>query len=277
MNSSNLNARLPASELGALLRHWRDIRGRSQLDLSLDTGVSQRHISFIESGRSVPGRQTLLDIAQELDIPLRDRNTLLLAAGYAPIYSEGAWNAPEMQSVTKALGRILRQHEPFPAVVMDRYWNVLMANEAAPRFFNCFTDMAARQGPRNLLHLMFDPKGMRPFVANWEAVAKSLFQRVYRESVGRVIDERTKELLAALLAYPDVKAEWKNPMVLSAMPVIPIGFVKDDKVLSYFSMVTTVGTPQTIAAQEMRIECMFPADEATEANHVTMIGGASAY
>jgi transcriptional regulator with XRE-family HTH domain len=277
MNSSNLNAKLPASELGALLRHWRDIRGRSQLDLSLDTGVSQRHISFIESGRSVPGRQTLLDIAQALDIPLRDRNTLLLAAGYAPIYSEGAWNAPEMQSVTKALGRILRQHEPFPAVVMDRYWNVLMANEAAPRFFNCFTDMAARQGPRNLLHLMFDPKGMRPFVANWEAVAKSLFQRVYRESVGRVIDERTKELLAALLAYPDVKAEWKNPMVLSAMPVIPIGFVKDDKVLSYFSMVTTVGTPQTIAAQEMRIECMFPADEATEANHVTMIGGASAY
>jgi transcriptional regulator with XRE-family HTH domain len=277
MNSSNLNAKLPASELGALLRHWRDIRGRSQLDLSLDTGVSQRHISFIESGRSVPGRQTLLDIAQALDIPLRDRNTLLLAAGYAPIYSEGAWNAPEMQSVTKALGRILRQHEPFPAVVMDRYWNVLMANEAAPRFFNCFTDMVARQGPRNLLHLMFDPKGMRPFVANWEAVAKSLFQRVYRESVGRVIDERTKELLAALLAYPDVKAEWKNPMVLSAMPVIPIGFVKDDKVLSYFSMVTTVGTPQTIAAQEMRIECMFPADEATEANHVTMIGGASAY
>jgi transcriptional regulator with XRE-family HTH domain len=276
MNSSSLNAKLPASELGALLRHWRDIRGRSQLDLSLDTGVSQRHISFIESGRSVPGRQTLLDIAQALDIPLRDRNTLLLAAGYAPIYSEGAWNAPEMQSVTKALGRILRQHEPFPAVVMDRYWNVLMANEAAPRFFNCFTDMAARQGPRNLLHLMFDPKGMRPFVANWEAVAKSLFQRVYRESVGRVIDERTKELLAALLAYPDVKAEWKNPMVLSAMPVIPIGFVKDDKVLSYFSMVTTVGTPQTIAAQEMRIECMFPADEATEVNHVTMIGGASA-
>jgi transcriptional regulator with XRE-family HTH domain len=276
MTSSNLNAKLPASELGALLRHWRDIRGRSQFDLSLDTGVSQRHISFIESGRSVPGRQTLLDIAQALDIPLRDRNTLLLAAGYAPIYSEDAWNAPEMQSVTKALGRILRQHEPFPAVVMDRYWNVLMANEAAPRFFNCFTDMATRQGPRNLLHLMFDPKGMRPFVANWEAVAKGLFQRVYRESVGRVIDERTKELLAALLAYPDVKAEWKNPIALSAMPVIPIGFVKDDKVLSYFSMVTTVGTPQTIAAQEMRIECMFPADEATEANHVTMIGGASA-
>src|SRR5258708_27798595 len=101
---------------------------------------------------------------------------------------------------------------------MVLYWNVLMTNEAAPRFFDCFTNMGARKGPRNLLHLVFDPDGMRPFVANWEDVAKSLFQRVYRESVGRVIDERTKELMAALLAYPDVKSEWKNPIALSAMP-----------------------------------------------------------
>jgi transcriptional regulator with XRE-family HTH domain len=173
MNSSTPGTRPPANELGVLLRHWRDLRGRSQFDLSLDTGVSQRHISFIESGRSVPGRQTLLDIAQALDVPLRDRNTLLLASGYAPIYSEGAWNGPEMQSVTDALERMLRQHEPFPAVVMDRYWNVLMTNEAAPRFFDCFIDMAARKSPRNMLHLMFDPDGMRPFIANWEQKACS--------------------------------------------------------------------------------------------------------
>lgn len=138
MSSPKPIAKPAANELGVLLRHWRDLRGKSQFDLSLDTGVSQRHISFIESGRSAPGRQTLLEIAQALDIPLRDRNTLLLAAGYAPIYSEGAWNGPEMQSVTGALERMLRQHEPFPAVVMDRYWDVLMTNEAAPRFFNCF-------------------------------------------------------------------------------------------------------------------------------------------
>jgi transcriptional regulator with XRE-family HTH domain len=272
MSSPKPTAKPAANELGVLLRHWRDLRGKSQFDLSLDTGVSQRHISFIESGRSIPGRQTLLEIAQALDIPLRDRNSLLLAAGYAPIYSEGAWNGPEMQSVTGALERMLRQHEPFPAVVMDRYWDVLMTNEAAPRFFNCFIDMAARKTPRNLLHLMFDPNGMRPFIANWEAVAKSLFQRVYRESVGRVIDDRTRALLAALLAYPDVKTEWKNPVELSAMPVIPIGFVRGDQVLSYFSMVTTVGTPQTIAAQELRIECMFPADAASEAHHRKMMG-----
>jgi transcriptional regulator with XRE-family HTH domain len=278
MNSARLNTKPPASELGLLLRQWRDMRGRSQFELSLDAGVSQRHISFIESGRSVPSRQMLMDIAQALDIPLRERNTLLLAAGYAPIYQETAWDALEMQSVTSALGRILRQHEPFPAVVMDRYWNVLMANESTPRFFNCFIDLSARKGPRNMLHLMFDPEGMCPFVANWEDVAKSLIQRVYRESVGRVIDEKTQELLAELLAYPDVQTGWKSPHAMNAtpatrtMPVIPISFVKDDEVLSYFSMVTTVGTPQTIAAQELRIECMFPADDVTETRHVAMLG-----
>lgn len=281
MNAPNLNSKLPATDLGVLLRHWRDTRGRSQIDLSLDTGVSQRHISFIESGRSVPSRQTLMDLAQALDVPLRERNTLLLAAGYAPLYAEGAWDAQEMQSVTRAMERILRQHEPFPALVMDRYWNVLMTNEAAPRFFNCFIDMAARTGPRNMLHLVLDPQGMRPFVANWEAVAQSLIQRVYRESVGRVIDEKTQELLSALLGYPDVKAEWKNPSALGAtavapvMPFIPLSFAKDGQVLNYFSMVTTVGTPQTIAAQELRIECMFPADDQTETQHERFLAKAS--
>jgi transcriptional regulator with XRE-family HTH domain len=278
MNSARLNTKPPANELGLLLRQWRDMRGKSQFELSLDAGVSQRHISFIESGRSVPSRQMLMDVAQALDVPLRERNTLLLAAGYAPLYQESAWDALEMQSVSNALGRILRQHEPFPAVVMDRYWNVLMTNESTPRLFNCFIDMAARKGPRNMLHLMFDPAGMRPFIANWEEVAKSLIQRVYRESAGRVIDEKTQELLTALLAYPDVQTDWKSPRALSTvsatrtLPVIPISFVKDDQVLSYFSMVTTVGTPQTVAAQELRIECMFPADDETETRHIAMLG-----
>jgi transcriptional regulator with XRE-family HTH domain len=267
MNSSSLNTKPPAGDLGGLLRHWRATRGKSQFDLSLDAGMSQRHLSFIESGRSVPSRETLLKIAQGLDIPLRDRNTLLLAAGYAPMYSEAGWNEPAMQSITRALERVLRQHEPFPAIVMDRYWNVLMTNEAAPRFFNSFIDTAARKGPRNLLHLMFDPEGMRPFVANWEEVASALIQRVYRESVGRMIDEKARELVDALMAYPDVKVKWEMPASKSVMPVIPIGFVKDGSVLNYFSMVTTVGTPQAVTAQELRIECLFPADEATEVLH----------
>lgn len=134
MNPANPERKTPSNELGALLRHWRDMRGISQLDLSFNAGVSQRHISFVESGRSVPSRQMLLDLAQALDIPLRERNTLLLAAGYAPMYADSAWNAQEMRSVTSALGRMLRQHEPFPALVMDRYWNVLMTNDQHRRF-----------------------------------------------------------------------------------------------------------------------------------------------
>jgi transcriptional regulator with XRE-family HTH domain len=270
MNATHADPKTPQGDLGDLLRYWRGVRGVSQLDLSLDAGVSQRQISFIESGRSVPGRDTLLTLAQTLDVPLRERNALLLAAGYAPIYSEAPWNAQEMQGVISALQRVVRQHEPFPALVMDRHWNVLMTNEAAPRLFNHFIDMSARSGPRNMLHLIFDPQGMRPFVADWDEVARSLLQRVYRESVGRVIDDGTRSLIDDLLAYPNVPRDWKThhgPAATPGMPMIPIGFKSEGAVLRYFSMVTTVGTPQNVAAQELRLECMFPADDATEARH----------
>jgi len=271
--------RAPASrELGAMLRHWRDLRGTSQLELSSHSGVSQRHISFIESGRSSPGRQTLLDIAEALDVPLRDRNSLLLAAGYAPVFSDAPWNAAEMQGVTRALERMLRQHEPFPAVVMDRYWNVLVTNEAAPRFFNCFIDMKKRPSPRNMLHLMFDPDGMRPHVADWHQVAPTLIHRIVRESVGHFTDSGTQELIGALLSYPGTKAEWNTSTAVpttTTLPVIPLGFIHNGATLKYFSMVTTVGTPQTIAAQELRIECLFPVDESTEALHLELMNRAS--
>ena len=278
MNVTRSAPKVPPGELGNLLRYWRDVRGVSQLDLSLEAGVSQRQISFIESGRSVPGRQTILSLAQTLDVPLRERNALLLAAGYAPVYSEAPWNAQEMHSVIRALERVVRQHEPFPAIVMDRHWNVLMTNDAAPRFFSHFIDMASREGPRNMLHLIFDPQGMRPFVADWDNVSRSLLQRVYRESVGHVIDDDTTRLLDELLAYPDVPRDWKAhhaPATTPTMPVIPLGFVSEGVVLRYFSMVTSVGTPQTVAAQELRLECMFPADDATEARHQQLLAAHS--
>ncbi|MBR8043045.1 helix-turn-helix transcriptional regulator [Burkholderia cenocepacia] len=270
MNTRRRAPNPPPHALGRLLRDWRDVRGVSQLDLSLDAGISQRQISFIESGRSVPGRDTLLTLAQTLDVPLRERNALLLAAGYAPMYSEAPWDAQEMHGVIRALERVVRQHEPFPAIVMDRHWNVLMTNDAAPRFFGCFIDMAARDGPRNLLRLMFDPHGMQPFVADWGTVSRSLLQRVHRESVGRVIDDETRRLLDDLLASPDAPSDWNTPLAPAAapsLPVIPIGFVHEGVVLRYFSLVTTVGTPQSAAAQELRMECMFPADDATDARH----------
>ncbi len=259
-------------ELGALLRYWRDLRGKSQLDLSLDTGVSQRHISFIESRRSVPSRHALLELAEGLDVPFRERNVLLLAAGYAPLYADSPLDASEMQRINKALDRMLRQHEPFPALVMDRYWNVIGTNEAAPLFFGSFIDLEARPWPRNLLHLIFDPAGMRPFIVNWQSLAQALFARVRREAVGRAIDDPTRTLLAALSAYPDVAA-LAEPQTATgpALPAIPISLKKDGAIWSYFSLITTVGTPLTIAAQELRLESMFPADEATEAHHIALL------
>ena len=274
MAVSSQNQPVPKNLLGELLRHWRKLRDKNQFDLSSECGLSQRHISFIESGRSVPSRQTLLRMAQVLDVPLRDRNALLLAAGYAPAFSEAAWNSSQMQAVTRSLERMLRQHEPFPALVMDRYWNVLLTNESTPKFFNCFIDMSKRGGPRNMLHLMFDPNGMRPFVDNWDEVASSLLQRVHSEAVGRFIDAGTKDLLAALKAYPIRKTDDRMSRTSNATPMtpmIPISFRKGDIVLNYFSMVTTVGTPQTVAAQELRIESMFPADDTTEKEHAAFL------
>jgi transcriptional regulator with XRE-family HTH domain len=263
-------------ELGRLLRHWRNLRGKSQNELSLDTGISQRHLSFIESGRSAPSRQTLVTLAQALDIPLRERNQLFLAAGFAPMYVDEAWNAGEMAAVTRALARVLQQHEPFPAMVMDRYWNVLMTNEAAPRFFNAFVDLATRPTPRNMLHLMFDPAGMRPHIANWSSTSKGLLERVRREAVGHVLDERTRELIDELLAYPDIVEGNTTLTDEPALPVVPMSFIKNGQTLNYFSMVSTVGTPLTIAAQELRVECLFPMDEATETLHTALMAAANA-
>ena len=277
VSSKNTHLRPAASELGNLLRYWRNIRGKNQLDLSIETELSQRHISFVESGRSVPSREVLIKIAQALDVPLRDRNVLLLSAGYAPAYSQAAWNSSQMQSVTRALERIVRQNEPFPAMVMDRYWNVLMMNESAPRFFSRFIDLSQRTGPSNILHLVFDPKGMRPFVDNWDELASGLIHRIHCEAVGRVIDEGTKELLAALRTYPGVRTDDRANQRSDTGPItlmIPISFRKGDTVLNYFSMVTTVGTPQTVAAQELRIESLFPADENTEKEHAGFLNTA---
>ncbi len=275
MKTASGDIRTSSSSAGILLRQWRDIRGKTQLDLSFDAGISQKHISFVESGRSIPSRQTLLDLAQALDVPLRERNELLTAAGYAPLYPDSALDAPAMSSISKALRRMLRQHEPFPALVLDRYWNVVMTNDATPQFFSRFVDLAARPSPRNLLHLMFDPKGLRPFVANWPETARGLMGRVVREALGHVIDDKTKALLAELSQYSGVKPEWKVPSPGDVVPMIPLCFVKDAVTLNYFSMVATVGTPQTVTAEELRLECMFPADEATEARHSKFISAVS--
>jgi len=245
-------------QLGELLRYWRQERGKSQLGLSMDTGISQRHLSFVESGRSAPSRDFLSIVSDALNIPLRERNVLLLASGYAPLYSEQKMDAEQMAVVTQAIDRMLHQHEPHPALVLDRHWNVVRTNEAAPRFFSAFVDLETRPKPRNLLDLMFDPEGMRPFVEEWERVAAGLLQRVRREAVGQVLDAGIAKLLKRLGEYPGVAG--LKPLPAPQSPVLPITFRRDNQRFSYFSLITTVGTPQCITAQELRVECMFPTD-----------------
>jgi transcriptional regulator with XRE-family HTH domain len=245
-------------QLGELLRYWRQQRGKSQLDLSMDTGISQRHLSFVESGRSSPSRDFLSVVSDALNIPLRERNLLLLASGFAPQYSEQSMDAEQMSIVTRAINRMLEQNEPHPALVLDRHWNVIRTNEAAPRFFGSFVDLEARPKPRNLLDLMFDPEGMRPFVEAWEMVAAGLLQRVRREAVGQVMEHGLRELLERLRQYPGVAA--LKPPLTPQSPVLSITFRRGDERFSYFSLITTIGMPQCITAQELRVECMFPTD-----------------
>ena len=253
-------------QVGVLLRRWRTLRGKSQLALANDTGISQRHISFVESGRSFPGRQILIDLASALAMPMRERNALLLAAGYAASWSEGGWSDENMDAIGKALDRILTQHEPFPALVLDRHWNVVKTNASAPSLFGWFVNLGARPTPRNLLDLIFDPTGLRPFIANWHDVARGLIERIQREAVGQVLDRDMQGLLRRLLAYPDVPPA-ETTTTSRSLPMIPIVLSKDGKRLSYFSMLTTVGTPQSITAQELRIECMYPTDDDSEYAH----------
>ena len=204
-------------------------------------------------------------LSNVLDIPLRERNVLLLAAGFAPVYAETRLEAPELGAVQTALRAILSQQEPFPAVVMDRHWDILKTNEAAQRFFGLLLGERASAGPANVVRMMFSSNGLRPFVSNWEAVAEALIQRVHREAVGGVTDPATAQLLEEVLAYPNVPKRLRRlNLGAPSMPVIPVCFRKDEHAFNFFSTVTTLGTPQDVTLQELRIECFFPADAATE-------------
>ncbi len=206
----------------------------------------------------------VLLLAEALAVPLRERNDLLTAAGYSQMYRETGLTAPELAHARRAVDLILQHQEPFPAVVMDRYWNLLMANEAATRFFGLLLGDAPTSTPPNVIRLMFHPDGLRPWVANWEAVAESLIHRVHREAVGGVPDDATCKLLEEVRAYPGVPSRWEQPVVGTPIqPLVSVQFRKGKLALDYFSTVTTLGTPCDVTLQEIRIECFFPADDAT--------------
>jgi transcriptional regulator with XRE-family HTH domain len=256
------------SGFGRLLRQWRAQRGLSQLDLSVEAGVSSRHLSFVETGRAQPSREMVLLLARTLDVPLRDRNDLLVAAGYAPVYRRTNLEAPALAPVRRALDFVLRQQEPYPALVLDRHWNVLKVNEGSARVQAHFLDSAAVAGlgPPNAMRLMFHPHGFRPFILNWEATAASLIQWLHRDTVSGAGDAQTRALLEELLAYPDVPRQWRRlDLDASTTPVLPLELSRGDVTLRYFTTLTSLGTPHDITLQELRIESFFPADEETEA------------
>lgn len=227
--------------------------------LALDAHVSTRHVSFIESGRSNPSRQMVIQLAEALDVPLRERNALLSAAGYAPLYRETGLSEM-MDPVQHALTRMLEQQEPHPAIVMDRHWNILMTNDGAVSLFSRFIDMDSVPQPANVLRLMFDPKWIRPFVSNWPDVATALMTRSAREAVGGVPDPEMKLLIEEIRSFPDVPSGVPNRAERSSLPIIPVFFEKDGYSAGYFSTVTTLGTPYDVTLQEIRIECFFPVD-----------------
>jgi len=253
--------------VGRLLRQWRAQRGLSQLDLSGEAGISARHLSFVETGRAQPSREMVLLLSRALDVPLRDRNELLIAAGYAPIYRQTDLAAPAMAQGRRALDFILRQQEPYPALVLDRHWDVLAVNEGSARVQAHFLDPAAvaALGPPNAMRLMFHPHGFRPYIVNWEAAAASLIQWLQRDAVGGTGEARTRALLDELLSYPDVPRQWRRlDLDVSTAPFLPIEFRRGDVTLRYFTTLTSLGTPHDITLQELRIESFFPADDATE-------------
>jgi transcriptional regulator with XRE-family HTH domain len=238
----------------------------SQLALAMEAQISSRHLSFVETGRSRPSREMVLLLAEVLDVPPRDRNDLLAAAGYAPIYRESGLDAPEMAQFRRALDFILRQQEPYPAIVLDRYWNILLANQGADRFVGFFLDpaVAAALGSPNALRLICHPQALRPYIINWEATAAALIQWVHRDLL-RSADAGIRLLLDELLAYPDVPRNWRTlDLDAPTAPFLAIEMQKDDTRLSFFTTLTTLGTPYDITLHELRIESFFPADDATD-------------
>ena len=188
----------------------------------------------------------VLLLADVLAVPLRERNALLLAAGFAPMFRESTLDERELAPVRTAIQAILKQQEPYPAVVMNRHWEILASNGAATRFFGMLLDGRAPQGAGNILRLMFHPDGLRPFVDNWEAVAQALVRRVHREAVGGALDETARALLAEVLDYPGVPARWRAPNLAAPLvPVVPVSFRHGGQRFDFFSVVTVLGTPRT--------------------------------
>jgi transcriptional regulator with XRE-family HTH domain len=260
--------------VGDLLRGWRQRRRLSQLDLSLEAEVSARHLSFVETGRSKPSRELVLHLAEHLDVPLRERNSLLLAAGYAPVYQERSLEDAEMDPVREALDLILSGHEPYPAVIVDRHWDLVTGNGAALTLFAAGVAPELLEPPVNVYRLGLHPEGLAPRVRNLAEYSTHLLIRLQRE-VALTGDVALAALLDEVRAYPGLT----HPPSVDADPArmlfLPMEFTTvDGQELSFFSTLATFGTALDITVAELSIEAFFPADAATQAALRRANGGA---
>ena len=256
------------SDFGSALRYWRSRRGHTQLRLSTDSQISQRHISFLESGRAQPSKELIMKLGLVLEIPLRERNAMLLAAGFAPAYQERKLSDPELKAVQQALDFMLLQQEPYPAVVVDRLWNLVMTNRPAVQLMQWLLDLPKDKSLSiegvNILKLTLDPAALRKYIVNWQDVCADLLHWIQREAMGDGPGSEATRLLAELVAYPGIHdaAQTSNPDTRK-LPFLATKIRKDGVELNLFSAITTMGTPHDVTVHELRIETFFPADAAT--------------
>jgi len=247
--------------IGALLRDWRKRRHLSQLDLALDAGVSTRHLSFVETGRSRPSAELVMALAEQLDVPLRERNGLLLAAGFAPVYGQRDLEEPEMGPVREALERVLAGHEPYPALVVDRHWGLVAANRALGLLTATATPELL-EPPVNVLRLALHPQGLAPHVANLPVWRAHLLDRLGRQAIVSG-DPALAALHAELASYP-AGEPGPAPDLAAGDIAVPLRLHHEGGELSFISTVTTFGTAVDVTVSELSIEAFFPADAATE-------------
>jgi len=259
------------SPFAAMMIKWRKLKKLSQLDLSLESGVSQRHISFMESGRSKPSRSMVLALAKVLDIPLRDQNQLLNVAGFSPEFKERNLDNQEMYAVHHALEMSLAHHEPYPAIVADRNWNLVMANEASQRLVGLIgepEDVWQRVDPsgnKNVYRLTFHPLGMQPLIENWSEMATLLLLRLQREATADPNNDFLSDLYEEMAEISGLENLQGMADINTALaPVFPMEMTTAGITLKVFSMISSFGTAQDVTAAELKVETFFPANDFTK-------------
>ena len=251
---------------GEELRRWREARRVSQLDLSIRAGVSQRHLSFLETGKSKPSREMVIHLGTILDISLRERNALLAAAGFAPVYAERHLDEPELDQVRHVLDTLLTAYEPFPAYVIDRAWNLVMANQAAVMVMSSVLDRSApSEVAANVVAASLHPQGIRRHVLNWEEFAAALVHRIEREVTHSPNDETLAALLAGARSHPGVADLPDRPVLPEGKDLlVPIRVRIDGVELEFFTTIATIGAPYDVTLEELRLETLLPANRQTE-------------